>query len=69
MVDYQDFNQRSRSAMAFGNERDRGWAQGLRQLYAGVVEEAVPADLDVLLGRLEGSSTQRAGNKNAGVRN
>ncbi len=32
-----------------------GWASTLQQLYAGVVEERVPGDLDKLLVRLEGS--------------
>ncbi len=61
MVQIQDGNQSPRRPMtALPEEQAPGWAQGLRQLYQGVAEEAIPSDFGELLARLDGRSAYRS---------
>ena len=65
MAQFEEYEQRQRAGPsrvngAFMNgpygsrpARERaGWAQGLRQIYDQIVQEAVPADIEALLARL-----------------
>ena len=55
-----DMNNSMRStAMTSGTGSTPDWAPGLQQLYKGIVEVPVPADLDRLVARVQRAARKR----------